>query len=44
MPIGKKQNARLNKQLLQVKADEQDLAQKVKELSLENRRLRNDKK
>ena len=37
-------NARLNKQLLQVKADEQDLAQKVKELSLENRRLRNDKK
>ena len=37
-------NARLSRQLLQVKADEQDLAQKLKELSLENRRLKNDKK
>ena len=33
-------NARLQKQLMEVRADEQDLAQKVKELSLENRRLK----
>ena len=37
-------NARLQKQLIEVKADEQDLAQKFKELSLENRRLKNEKK
>ena len=37
-------NARLQKQLMEVRADEQDLAQKVKELSLENRRLKNEKK
>ena len=37
-------NARLNKQLLEMKADEQDLAQKNKELSLENRRLKMIKK
>jgi chromosome segregation ATPase len=37
-------NARLRRQLQQLKADEQDLAQQNKELALENRRLQNAKK
>ena len=34
-------NARLRRQLQQIKADEEDLAQQNKELALENRRLKN---
>ncbi|MEK9783565.1 MAG: hypothetical protein VW312_02910 [Opitutales bacterium] len=37
-------NARLRRQLQQLKADEEDLAQENKELTLENRRLQNAKK